>query len=205
MMPEMHLNSKFRKPMVLVLIAFSTSLILLYHGSFLFRQHPVPQFKVGGSLNSVSKVSRAYSIKPIAYIFPQYYAFEENNRLWGENFTEWDNVKKVTKNAFGLETIRPHESIGFYNGLDFQTRKRQGDFLRENAFYGAVFHHYVSKVFEHFCHIHSVPRAALQFYCNGIALPRAASHFLIPFSTLSFLPFEYGLTPEPCSGSPGNL
>lgn len=138
----MRFNSTFRSLAIIVILVLGTSVILLHQGSFSFPQHPVPQFVVSTGHNSVSKISRDYSIKPIAYIFPQYYVFEENSRLHGENFTEWVNVKKVTKNAFGLETIRPHESIGFYNGLEHHTRKRQGDFLRDSGFYGAVFHHY---------------------------------------------------------------
>lgn len=88
------------------------------------------------------KVSRGYSVKPLAYIYPQYYVFDENNRLYGENFTEWVNVLGVNHNRYGLETLRPHESIGYYNGLDFGTRQRQGNFLRDHGFHGAVFHHY---------------------------------------------------------------
>jgi hypothetical protein len=86
--------------------------------------------------------SELYSVKPIAYIFPQYYPFPENDKIWGANFTEWDNVRKATKNSYGLETIRPHESVGYYNGVEFATRQRQGRFLRDSGFYGAVFHHY---------------------------------------------------------------
>jgi hypothetical protein len=138
----MQFNATFRKLAVVVTFVLSTSLILLYQSSFPLHSHTVPQYVASGTHKPEQNVSRDYSIKPIVYIFPQYYVFEDNNRLHGENFTEWVNVKKVTKNAFGLETIRPHESIGFYNGLEYATRKRQGDFLRNSGFYGAVFHHY---------------------------------------------------------------
>lgn len=84
----------------------------------------------------------SYSVKPIAYIFPQYYAFPENDRIWGTNFTEWNNVRLATHNGLGLETIRPAEEVGYYNGIEFATRERQGRFLRDSGFYGAVFHHY---------------------------------------------------------------
>jgi hypothetical protein len=83
-----------------------------------------------------------YSIKPVVYIFPQYYPFPENNKIWGENFTEWNNVLKVTHNAHGLETIRPHGSIGYYNGLSLSTRRRQAKLINENGFYGLAYHHY---------------------------------------------------------------
>ena len=74
------------------------------------------------------EVSSGYSIKPIVYNFPQYYPFEQNDRIWGTSFTEWDNVKKADHNFYGLETIRPHPSIGYYNGLEFATRQRHGKF-----------------------------------------------------------------------------
>ena len=166
----MPFNATFRRLAILVTLVLGTSVILLYQSSsFSLRSHAVPQSVVGGGAHTPledtpladnllahspladtppndtlpkEKVSRDYSIKPIVYIFPQYYVFEDNNRLHGENFTEWVNVKKVTENAFGLETIRPHESIGFYNGLEYATRKRQADYLRDSGFYGAVFHHY---------------------------------------------------------------
>ncbi|KAJ4420882.1 hypothetical protein N0V82_004061 [Gnomoniopsis sp. IMI 355080] len=35
-----------------------------------------------------------YTIKPIAYVFPQFHAIPENDKFWGVNFTEWNNVKK---------------------------------------------------------------------------------------------------------------
>ena len=83
-----------------------------------------------------------YSVKPIAYIFPQYYAFKENNEIWGEGWTEWVNVKQVEHNHLGLETIKPADSIGYYDGLAFETRQRQARYLKDSGFYGMVYHHY---------------------------------------------------------------
>ncbi|CZS98223.1 uncharacterized protein RAG0_07028 [Rhynchosporium agropyri] len=116
-------------------------MILLYfrQSSIKYIQYQIPQLSSNGHVTATPK---GYSIKPLVYIFPQYYEFEDNDRLHGKNFTEWVNVKKVTHNQYGLETIRPHESIGFYNGLEFSTRERQGRFLRDHGYYGAVFHHY---------------------------------------------------------------
>jgi hypothetical protein len=132
----MQKNCHFRKPVVLIVLVACISL-LLHH-------NPNISDALQEQLRAYNyhKISRGYSIKPIAYIFPQYYPFPENDRIWGANFTEWDNVGKATHNSHGLETIRPHESVGYYNGLEFRTRQRQGRFLRDNGFYGAVYHHY---------------------------------------------------------------
>lgn len=107
-------------------------------------QHSLPHGIVDGLHHAApSKVDRGYSVKPLAYIFPEFYTFKENTEFHGEGFTEWVNVKGVERNRYGLETIRPHERIGgFYNGLEKATRRRQGNFLRDHGFYGAVFHHY---------------------------------------------------------------
>lgn len=51
-------------------------------------------------------------------------------------------MREVERNGRHLEIVKPHPSIGYYNGLTFETRQRQGRFLREAGFYGAAFHHY---------------------------------------------------------------
>lgn len=76
---------------------------------------------------------KAYSLKPLAYVFPQYHAIPENDEFWGEGFTEWVNVAKVEWNQHGLETLRPAEEIGYYNLLDYDVRKRYGDLVRKSG------------------------------------------------------------------------
>jgi hypothetical protein len=88
------------------------------------------------------KKSSDYSIKPIAYIFPQFHAIPENDEFWGKNFTEWVNVKKADKNVYGVETLHPTPEVGYYDLLDYSTRKRQGRLLNDAGFYGIVYHHY---------------------------------------------------------------
>ncbi|KAH0421952.1 hypothetical protein CcaCcLH18_13114 [Colletotrichum camelliae] len=91
---------------------------------------------------AVSEALPEYSIKPIAYVFPQFHAIPENDKFWGENFTEWVNVQKLTINKYGVEVIRPAKEIGFYNLLDLETRKRWTDTIKKSQLHGLVFHHY---------------------------------------------------------------
>jgi hypothetical protein len=133
------MSNRFVQRLAVVLVLLTCTSLLYLNQSSSFRSHPLPQ-SVG--VHHYTKVSRDYSIKPLVYIFPQYYTFSDNDRLHGKNFTEWVNVKKVTHNRYGLETIRPHESIGFYDGLSHETRHRYGQYLKDYGFHGAVFHHY---------------------------------------------------------------
>ena len=82
------------------------------------------------------------SLKVIAYVFPQFHPIPENDGAWGTGFTDWMNVKKVTMNQFGVETLHPTEEVGYYNLLDKSTRERYARFARESGVDGFVYHHY---------------------------------------------------------------
>ncbi|KAI8817629.1 glycosyltransferase WbsX-domain-containing protein [Fimicolochytrium jonesii] len=90
-------------------------------------------------LQEATSVS-ARNIKVLGFVFPQFHPIPENNAFWGPNFTEWVNVRKASKNKFGMEVPQPE--WGYYNLLDFDVRKRMGDFLRDKGMYGIVIHHY---------------------------------------------------------------
>lgn len=75
-----------------------------------------------------------YTIKPIAYVFPQFHSIPENDRFWGENFTEWTNVKKVKENRFGIETLHPTKEVGYYDLLDYDVRLRYAKLIRDSGY-----------------------------------------------------------------------
>lgn len=74
-----------------------------------------------------------YSLKPLAYLFPQFHAIPENDQFWGTGFTEWNNVQRVEENKHGLKTLRPAEEIGYYNLLNYDVRKRYGKLVRDSG------------------------------------------------------------------------
>lgn len=45
--------------------------------------------------------------KTLVIYFPQYHRDPLNDRLWGENFTDWDSLRSVTKNRFNKPIPRP--------------------------------------------------------------------------------------------------
>ncbi|CAK7210547.1 hypothetical protein SEUCBS140593_000862 [Sporothrix eucalyptigena] len=106
------------------------------------QQHDAPSSPSQQDQPSTTVDSFEFSVKALAYVFPQFHAIPENDRNWGANFTDWDNVKKVTHNNYGLETLQPTEEVGFYNLLDYDVRARYGKLIRDMGFHGIVYHHY---------------------------------------------------------------
>jgi hypothetical protein len=83
-----------------------------------------------------------FSIKFLAYAFPQFHETPENNKFHGPKFTDWDDVRNVTHNVVGIETLQPTEEVGYYDLMDVSTRERWGNLVRETGLHGLVFHHY---------------------------------------------------------------
>lgn len=80
-------------------------------------------------------------MKIIAYYLPQYHVIKENNEWWGDNFTEWSNVKKGKPLFHGHAQPKiPLE--GYYDLMEKQTMMRQSYLMNEYGIYGMAFYHY---------------------------------------------------------------
>ena len=67
----------------------------------------------------------------LAFVFPQFHRDALNDRLWGDGFSDWDNLRKApTHNRLGYAIPRPTE-LGYYNLTDTEPRKQQGELARE--------------------------------------------------------------------------
>ncbi|KAJ3006715.1 hypothetical protein HKX48_009504 [Thoreauomyces humboldtii] len=97
-----------------------------------------PGFEPRGPTSNVT----AEDIKVIAFLFPQFHPFPENDRIWKVNFTEWDNVWSIERNQAGAETIRPSDELGYYNLLDYDVRKQMGKLVNDHGIHGLAIHHY---------------------------------------------------------------
>jgi len=83
------------------------------------------------------------NLKKLAIYLPQYHSIPENDKAWGNGFTEWTNVKKA-KPLFEdhSQPHVPHESVGYYDLNDPNVLINQAAVAREYGIHGFAFYHY---------------------------------------------------------------
>lgn len=79
--------------------------------------------------------------KPVALYFPQFHKFPENDKFWGDGFTEWTLLNR-TKYGARVPMSFTDGGLGFYNLLDVEVRRRQAEIARKYGVYGFSYYHY---------------------------------------------------------------
>ena len=81
--------------------------------------------------------------KAIAFYLTQYHITEENNKWWGEGFTEWKNVTRAYPMFEGHDQPRIPTDMGYYDLVEDKTiQYKQIDLAKKYGIYGFCYYYY---------------------------------------------------------------
>lgn len=81
-------------------------------------------------------------MKIFAYYLPQFHCIPENDKWWGNGFTEWTHVKKAKPLYKGHLQPQVPLNNNYYNLDDIETLKWQEKLLKSYNVDGLIFYHY---------------------------------------------------------------
>jgi len=81
-------------------------------------------------------------VKILAYFLPQFHRIPENDKWWGEGFTEWTNTRRSKPLFPGHYQPREPMNDFYYDLTDPKVRKWQAELAKKYGLYGFCYYHY---------------------------------------------------------------
>ena len=87
--------------------------------------------------------AEAATVRAIAMYLPQFHRIAENDRWWGEGFSDWSNVRRGRPMYGGHHQPHvPHPDVGYYDLSDPSVLERQAAMARSHGIHGFCFYYY---------------------------------------------------------------
>jgi hypothetical protein len=80
--------------------------------------------------------------KAYAFYFPQFHKDKLNDRLWGEGFSDWDSLVAAAGVNKHHDSLARPTTFGYYDLMDKNIRRKQGELARKYGLDGFIYHHY---------------------------------------------------------------